>query len=201
MSITSDPNIKISRDMKVRLAEEAASKGAKAIVTDEHIEGYPCIFVDNVFSAWCEAHKILRTICSPKVIGITGSIGKTTTTEMIYHVVSSKHTTHRNTGSANSVRYTGVVLQKLKKKHKVYVQEIMEGPPFGTAATMSEYIRPDISVITKVASSHMEAFGSQERIAESCFGIEVGMPEDGVVIINADDEYQMKNVTSAFHTE
>lgn len=192
MSITSDPNIKISRDMKVRLAEEAASKGAKAIVTDEHIEGYPCIFVDNVFSAWCEAHKILRTICSPKVIGITGSIGKTTTTEMIYHVVSSKHTTHRNTGSANSVRYTGVVLQKLKKKHKVYVQEIMEGPPFGTAATMSEYIRPDISVITKVASSHMEAFGSQERIAESCFGIEVGMPEDGVVIINADDEYQMK---------
>lgn len=48
---------------------------------------------------------------------------------MIYKVLSASFPTHRNTGSANSVRYTGNVLQNLKKSYAMYVQEIMEGPP------------------------------------------------------------------------
>lgn len=191
MPITSNPNIKVSEDTKLSLANEAIKKGAKVLVSDLKIKDYPCIVVNNVFNTWCRAHEILRSICSPKVIGITGSIGKTTTTEMIYHVVNSKYKTHRNTGSANSVRYTGGVLQQLKKTHEVYVQEIMEGPPFGVASTISKYIKPDISVVTRVASSHIEAFGSQEKITESCFGIEDGMPDSGILVCNADDEYQM----------
>ena len=98
---------------------------------------------------------------------------------MVYSILSSRYKTHGLTSNANTVRYSGIVLQRLKKEHEVYVQEIMEGPPYGCAQNISHFIRPDIGIITKVGSSHMEAFGSKERVAESCFGIEYGMAETG----------------------
>lgn len=105
-------------------------------------------------------------------------------------MVNSKFNTHRNTGSANNFRYCGSVVQDLKQEHQVYVQELMEGPPYGAAASIAQLVRPDIAVMTLVGTSHMEIFGSQQRIWESCLGVQEGMPADGVLILNGDDPFQ-----------
>ncbi len=180
----------VSDTERERLAKVAMEKGAKVLITDKKVGDYPCIIVDNAFRAWIGVHALLRSLFSPIVVGVTGSIGKTTTTQMIYHVIASKFNTHRNTSSENNFRLAGMVLQNLKREHQVYVQEIMEGPPYGSAEQIARMTRPTISVVTRVGTSHMSAFGSQERITESCFGIENGMGGDGQIIINSDDPFQ-----------
>lgn len=190
LPITSNPKTSPTLAKKEMLADLATDRGAKCLITDEQIKDYNCLIVNNVFETWCKTLAKLRKWTNAKVVGITGSIGKTTATEMTYQVLASKFNTHHNTGSANNVRYTGNVLQKLKSYHEIYVQEIMEGPPYGVAATISNYIRPDIAVVTKIGTSHIEAFGNIDRTTESCFGIEEGMPCDGKIIINADDLLQ-----------
>ena len=146
--------------------------------------------VDDTFQAYARIVRACRACYTPKTISITGSIGKTTATELIYTVVNSKFNTHRNTGSANNFRYCGSVVQDLKQEHQVYVQELMEGPPYGAAASIAQLVRPDIAVMTLVGTSHMEIFGSQQRIWESCLGVQEGMPADGVLILNGDDPFQ-----------
>lgn len=191
-NITSNPNSITSEEREEELADIAMEKGALALLAKRQIKEYPCIIVQNPVEAFIKITQYIRSGFSPKTVGITGSIGKTSTTEMIYSMLNSKFNTHRNTGSANNVRYAGTVINGLKKQHEVYVQEIMEGPPYGAASTISSMVKPDVGVVTLVGSSHMEEFGSQERILESCLGIQDGMPEKGVLILNGDDEFQAR---------
>lgn len=188
--ITSDKGYKTPRKDFEKLADTAIKRGAKLLISTEQIGSYPCLIVDDVFQAYAAIIQACRASFTPKTVSITGSIGKTTATEIIYTVLSSKYNTHRNTGSANNFRYCGSVVQGLKKEHEVYVQELMEGPPYGAAASIAQLVRPDIAVMTLVGTSHMEAFGSQERIWESCLGVQEGMPEDGVLVLNGDDPFQ-----------
>lgn len=108
----------------------------------------------------------------------------------MYSVLNNKFNTHRNTGSANNVRYAGTVIQQLKPEHEAYVQENMEGPPYGAASTIAKMVRPHASICTVVGTSHLEVFGTQERILESCLGVQDGMPEDGLLVLNGDDPFQ-----------
>lgn len=193
-NITSNPNSITSEEREDELADIAIKKGSLVLLSKRQIKDYPCIVVENPVKAFIKIAQYIREGFNPKTVGITGSIGKTSTTEMIYAMLNSKFNTHRNTGSANNVRYAGTVINSLKKQHEVYVQEIMEGPPYGAASTISSMVKPDIGVVTIVGSSHMEEFGSQDRILESCLGIQDGMPERGVLILNGDDKYQV-NVT------
>lgn len=188
--ITSDKNYRTPREKLPELAETAMQKGAKLLLATEQIGDYPCMVVDDTFQAYARIVRACRACYTPKTISITGSIGKTTATELIYTVVNSKFNTHRNTGSANNFRYCGSVVQDLKQEHQVYVQELMEGPPYGAAASIAQLVRPDIAVMTLVGTSHMEIFGSQQRIWESCLGVQEGMPADGVLILNGDDPFQ-----------
>ena len=188
--ITSDPTYRTQDKQLDVLADLAIQKGAKLLISARQIKDYPCIVVDDVFDAYCKLIKEVRARFTPRTVAITGSIGKTTATEMAYTVLSSKFNTHRNTGSANSVRYAGTVIQQLKPEHEFYVQENMEGPPYGAASTIAKLVQPQAAIVTVVGTSHLAVFGSQERIMESCLGVQDGMPKDGVMILNADDPFQ-----------
>lgn len=188
--ITSDKNYRTPREKLPELAETAMQKGAKLLLATEQIGDYPCMVVDDTFQAYARIVRACRACYTPKTISITGSIGKTTATELIYTVVNSKFNTHRNTGSANNFRYCGSVVQDLKQEHQVYVQELMEGPPYGAAASIAQLVRPDIAVMTLVGTSHMQALGSQERIRETCLSVAEGLREDGTLILNGDDPFQ-----------
>ena len=193
--ITSDPAYREPTTKLPELAEIATNKGARLLLSSEQVGSYPCLIVDDVFAAYQALITGFRNRFSPRTIGITGSIGKTTATEMVYTLIKSKYAnTHRNTGSANNVRYAGNVIQQLKPEHGYYVQEVMEGPPFGAASTISKMVQPQAAIVTVVGTSHYEAFGSQERILESCLGIQDGMPDDGLLILNGDDPLQWDSV-------
>lgn len=189
--ITSNPLSKTSLTRKKELAAIALEKGAALLLSDEPLEGFDCVVVPDMFDAFCSVVRGVRDHFNPKTIAITGSIGKTTTTEMVRTVICSKYKdTHYNTGSANNVRYCGTVVQNLRTNHGHYVQELMEGPPFGAASTISKMVKPQAAIVTVVGTSHLEHFGSQERILESCLGIQNGMPSDGLLILNGDDPLQ-----------
>lgn len=187
---TSDPVTKTSPKRCEELADQAMSRGAKLLIAPFQIKEYPCILVDNVFNAFCKITTDVRNEYNPKTIAITGSIGKTTTTQMVASVLSAKFNTHRNDSSANNARLASYVIQKLNPEHEVYIQETMEGPPYGAAAIISKMVQPQAAIVTVVGTSHMESFGSQERILETCLGIQDGMPKDGLLILNGDDPFQ-----------
>lgn len=187
---TSSPDTKTTPERAVELADQAMERGAKLLLNTFQVKDYPCLIVDDVFEAFCRIAGAIRDQYPAKAISVTGSIGKTTTTQMVYAVLSAKYNTHRNDSSANNVRLVAEVLQRLKPEHEYYVQETMEGPPFGAAGTISRMIKPSAAIITVVGTSHMEFFKTQERIMESCLGVQDGMPEDGLLIMNGDDPFQ-----------
>ena len=187
---TSDPTVHTSIERQAELADQAIKRGAKLLISTYQIKDYPCLVVDDILAAYCLVVKKIRAQFHPRTIGITGSIGKTTTTQMIYSVISHKYNTHRNDSSANNMRLAAGVIQNLKSEHEFYVQEIMEGPPYRGAASISELVQPQAAIVTLVGTSHMETFGSQERILESCLSVQDGMPADGLLILNGDDPFQ-----------
>ena len=187
---TADPKTVTSTARCIELADLAMNRGAKLLLSTFQIKDYPCLIVENVVDAFCKIATDIRMQYNPKTVAITGSIGKTTTTQMVYAVLSAKYNTHRNDSSANNVRLAAEVLQRLKPEHEVYVQETMEGPPYGAASTISKMILPHAAIVTVVGTSHMAEFGSQERILESCLGVQDGMAEDGLLILNGDDVFQ-----------
>lgn len=188
--ITSDLSTKTSQKTCIELADRAMRQGAKLLLSTFQVKDYPCLIVDDVLVAYCKIVLRIRNQFHPHTIAITGSIGKTTTTQMVYSVISHKYNTHRNGGSANNLRLISGVIQKLKPEHEMYVQEVMEGPPYRGASLVSKLVQPDIAIITLVGTSHMETFLTQERIWESCLSVEDGMKDDGLLILNGDDPFQ-----------
>lgn len=185
-----DPYIHTTTSQMYALADLAIKKGAKLLISSEQIKDYPCLVVDEPFDAFSKIVASIRKQFRGKVIGITGSIGKTSTTGFVDAVFRSKYNTFSNLHNANSAIYSAKLIQQLKPDHEVYVQEIMETPPYGLAGFISKMVQPHVAIVTVVGTSHMKALGSQERIKETCFSVEEGLAEDGVLVLNGDDPFQ-----------
>ena len=132
-------------------------------------------------------------------IGITGSVGKTTTKEFIASVVSQYGATHKTLGNYNSTIGMPLTLMETPQNTQVSVIEMaMSG--LEEIGAMSRAACPDIAVITNIGSSHMEALGSRENIRKAKLEIIEGLSSDGYLIINSDDEmltsvaYDVKNI-------
>lgn len=132
-------------------------------------------------------------------IGITGSVGKTTTKEMVASVLSEFGETHKTFGNYNSTIGMPLTLMETPQSTEMSVIEMaMSG--LGEIRAMSLSACPDIAVITNIGSSHMELLGSRENIRNAKLEIIEGLKTDGYLIINADDSmlknmsYNVKNV-------
>ncbi len=189
--LTSDPAWVTPKDRCRDLARIAMDKGASLLLSPMQIEDYPCLIVPDAFAAYCTVITAIRNNFSPRTISVTGSIGKTTTSDMVHALIKSKYNnTHYTTGNSNTVRNCGTMVQRLKSNHEFYVQEIMEASPPGSPSVISKMAQPQASIVTVVGTSHLEQFGTQEKIWESCLGIQDGMPDDGLLILNGDDPLQ-----------
>lgn len=121
------------------------------------------------------------------VVGLTGSVGKTTTKEMIYHVLSSTYRTLKTEGNLNNDIGMPLTLLRLEQSHEAAVIE-MGMNHAGEIARLTAVCRPTIGVITKIGVNHIENLGSRENILRAKLEIIEGMPEGAPLVVNGDDD-------------
>lgn len=144
-------------------AKKALDNGcAFAIVDDpEYVLDERYILVDNVLSALQQLAKQHRQQLKTRVIGITGTNGKTTTKELIAAVLSGKYNTLYTQGNLNNHIGVPLTLLKIKPEHEIAIIEMGANHP-GEIKTLAEIACPDYGIITNVGKAHLEGFGSFE---------------------------------------
>ena len=165
----------------------AIENGAIAAITERQIERLPCIVVDSTRKALLDLAKYYRKKFAPVLIGVTGSVGKTTTKEMIALALSAKYNTLKNEGNLNNEIGLPLTLFRLDSSYEAAVIE-MGMSHFGEIHRLSKTAKPTISIITNIGFSHIENLGSQDGILKAKLEILDGMEVDTPLILNADDK-------------
>lgn len=169
-------------------AAEAVSRGAVAAVTSREIAGIPCIVVKDTNIAYLKIAGYYRKKFNPILVGITGSVGKTTTKEMTSLVLSSKYKTLKTQGNLNNHVGMPKTLLELDSSYEAAVIE-MGMSHSGEISVLSRTAAPRIGVITNIGYSHIENLKTQEGILRAKLEIMDGMSEDAPLVINADDPH------------
>ncbi len=169
----------------------AKENGAVACIIskelNEYLEGIVYILVDDAIEALKELATWYRTKFNIPVVAITGSVGKTTTKEMIASVLSAKYNVLKTEGNLNSEIGAPVTVLRLNSAHEVAVIE-MGMDHLGQIYNISKIVKPDTAVISNIGVAHIEYLKTRENILKAKTEVFANMPEDGVAILNADDD-------------
>lgn len=167
----------------------AFEKGALAVVCEQapKTPAGPYILVKNSYTALKEIAKWYRMQLDIKVVGITGSVGKTSTKEFISSVLSQKYQVLKTLGNFNNEIGLPLTILGIKKEHQIAVLE-MGISDFGEMHRLSEIAKPDICVLTNIGQCHLENLGSRDGILKAKTEIFDFMNENGNVCINGDDD-------------
>ena len=127
-----------------------------------------------------------RGFSKAKFIAITGSVGKTTTKEFVYAVASAAFKTHKTKGNLNSEIGLPLTIFDLSPDDEVSVLE-MGMSALGEIEHMTKIVCPDIAIVTNIGTSHLASLGTRENICRAKMEIRLGLKEDGVLLLNADE--------------
>lgn len=145
------------------------------------------LYVKNTGKALLDIAALYRSKFDIKLVGITGSVGKTTTKEMIYAVLSSQYQTLKTQANLNNQIGMPKTLLALEETHGAAVLEMgMSG--FGEIEELSLCAKPDIGVITWIGVSHMEQLGSREGILQAKLELTRGLPDGAPLILCGDND-------------
>lgn len=158
--------------------------------TPEEIQFPLCLQVEDALSALQQIAAYWRSIHDVRVIGITGSVGKTSTKELIASLLSQKYTVLKNAGNRNNEIGLPLTLLELGPQHDYAVLEMGFYVP-GEIRLLCEIAQPQIGVVTNVGTVHAERAGSQEIIAKGKAELVESLPTapKGVAVLNADDPW------------
>lgn len=132
-----------------------------------------------------------RSLFNIPFVGVTGSVGKTTTKEMVWTVLSSKYKTLKNEGNLNNEIGVPLTLFRLDETYEAAVIE-MGMSHFNEISRMTKAVKPDVALITNIGVSHIENLGSREGILKAKMEILEGMNPDAPIILNGDDDMLSK---------
>jgi UDP-N-acetylmuramoyl-tripeptide--D-alanyl-D-alanine ligase len=177
-----------------RFVADAMARGAVlAVVADASTACGPALVVPDPLRALGAIASLYRRTLAPTVVGITGSVGKTTTVGMCARVLEERFVTTRSAESWNAEIGVALALLGLQPSHQVAVIEMaMRG--LGQLRELVEMAQPSIGAVTNIADTHLESLGSREQIASAKAELLEGLPADGVAIINADEPYEARLV-------
>lgn len=150
-----------------------------------------CLRVDNTVSALQQIARFWRRKLDLRVIGITGSVGKSTTKEMVAEVLGTRYRTLKNPGNLNNEIGLPLSILRLGKGYERAVLE-MGFYVIGEIAFLCDIAQPQIGVISNVGTVHAERAGSQENIFLGKSELVQALPSDGVAILNFDDPWVRK---------
>ena len=171
----------------------AIAEGAIVAIVDHHYEnpGFPVLRVKDTLKAYQQIAKWWRESFAIPVIGITGSVGKTTTKELISAVLATKGKVHKTYGNFNNeIGVPKTLLEMGRENNFAVIEMAMRGR--GQIAELTEIAKPTIGVITNVGTAHIELLGSEEAIAEAKCELLATMPNDSIAILNYDNPLLME---------
>jgi len=150
------------------------------------IEGKTVIKVKNTLLALRKLSSYYRQKFNIPFVGITGSVGKTSTKDMVSGVLSQKYNVLKTQGNFNNEIGVPLTVFNLEYSHEAAVIEMgMSG--FGEISRLTSIVKPDIAIITNIGLSHIEKLGSRQNILKAKMEILEGLNDRGLVILNGDD--------------
>lgn len=168
---------------------DTIEKGAMCVVSHEDLgeTDYPYILVESTGQALLDIAKLYRDSFDVKVVGITGSVGKTSTKEMIASVLAQKYNVHKTLGNFNNEWGLPITIFEMNETHQVAVLE-MGVNHFGEMRRLSSVSSPDICVITNIGIAHLEFFKTREGILQEKSQMIQDMKAGGTILLNGDDD-------------
>lgn len=164
-------------------------KGAMVVICEEVPEKLtgPCIQVESSFEALKKLAAYYRQQLDLKVIGITGSVGKTSTKEFVAGVLSAKYNVWKTQGNFNNEVGLPLTVLQLREEHEIAVLE-MGISDFGEMHRLSEIARPDICMLTNIGQCHLEFLGDRDGVLRAKTEIFDFMDPAGTIFVNGDDD-------------
>ena len=169
--------------------EDAYKHGAVACFTSKdevYYKGIVCIKVEDTLRALQDLASYYRNQFDVSLIGITGSVGKTTTKEMVSAALATRYKVLKTTGNMNSQVGLPLMMFRIEKDHDIAVIE-MGISQENEMQRLSSVARPDLSVLTNIGVSHIEQLKTKENIRKEKLCIINNSKEDSYLFINADD--------------
>ncbi|MDH5516683.1 MAG: UDP-N-acetylmuramoyl-tripeptide--D-alanyl-D-alanine ligase [Gammaproteobacteria bacterium] len=167
----------------------AAEKGAVAALVERDVEtNLPIIRVKDSRLALGQLASYWRQQQAVKVVGLTGSNGKTTVKEMLSCILSEEGPVLATDGNYNNDIGLPLTLLRIRPEHEYAVIE-MGANHIGEIAYLTQLTRPDVALLNNAAPAHLEGFGSMQGVADAKGEIFSGLGAKGVAVINRDDQY------------
>ena len=177
-----------------RFIPAVAEQGAVCVLCEEKPDiDINYIRVDSTLVALKGIAEYYRSLFTIPFIGITGSVGKTSTKEFISAVLSQKYNVHKTGGNFNNELGVPITLFGLEEEHEVAVIE-MGISGFGEMTRLSKMVKPDISVITNIGYCHLENLGDRDGVLRAKTEMFRYLKKDGTIILCHDDD-KLRTVT------
>lgn len=169
--------------------EAVFEKGALAVLSEKPLDNPPgpYILVESSEAAMKEIAAYYRRTLDIKVVGISGSVGKTSTKEMIASVLEQKYSVLKTAGNFNNEIGLPLTIFRIRPSHEVAVLE-MGISDFGEMDRLSAMAYPDVEVITNIGQCHLEYLGTRDGVLAAKTEMFAHMKEGGVAVLNGDDD-------------
>ncbi len=173
-----------------RFIPQVMAQGAAAAISEVDLgeQDYPYIVVESSLQAVKDIAEFYLKQLSIPVVGITGSVGKTSTKEMTYSVLSQKYRVLKTAGNFNNELGLPLTVFRLRDTHEMAVLE-MGISHFGEMRRLAKVARPDTMIMTNIGDAHVENLGSRDGVLKAKTEFAEFLKPDGHVILNGDDEH------------
>ena len=166
---------------------KAMERGAVAVMTSREIDaGIPAVRVSDTLLAFGKLAANYRQYLNIKVIAITGSVGKTTTKEMVASVMHTMYRTAKTEGNQNNDIGLPMTIMHIGQDREYAVLELGINH-FGEMAYLTSIAKPDIALVTNIGTMHIEHLGSREGILKAKMEILQGLNPNGTLLLNGDE--------------
>lgn len=169
------------------IPQVAEKKAALVICEEAPTVEIPYILVEDTFAALKEVAAFYREQLNIPIVGITGSVGKTSTKEMIAAALSARFNVLKTQGNFNNEVGLPLTILSIRKEHEVAVVE-MGISDFGEMHRLSRIAKPDVCVITNIGQCHLENLIDRDGVLRAKTEIFDFMQENGYVVLNGDDD-------------
>ena len=173
----------LKKDAVAAIVQSEAQLGAKIDVDHKRL-----LFVDDTLQALQALGAAARRLWGKPLVAVTGSAGKTTTKEILAHLLAQRFRVMKSAGNLNNHIGLPLELLKLESEHEVAVVE-MGMNHAGEIRALGKLAHHDMAIVTNVAPAHLEFFNSVADIARAKYEIIESLHPGGVAVLNADDEY------------